>query len=82
MKSKANVMETVDQAIQPVQAAARTAAKAGSREFRNLIAGVEDLIKRVTTARSTAENTDEYVRSKPWSAIGIAAGSSLRSPCC
>jgi hypothetical protein len=38
MKSKASVMETVDQAIQPVQPAARTAAKAGSREFRNLIA--------------------------------------------
>lgn len=108
MKSKANVMESVDQPIQPVQAAARTAAKAGPREFRNLIAGVEDLIKRVAhvddkelararaklehtldaakgslhngtervkaTALSTAENTDEYVRSKPWSAIGIAAG--------
>ena len=107
MNSNANVMETVEQAIQPVEEAARTAARAGSREFRNLIADVEDLIKRVahvddqdlararakvvntlgaakaslhngtervkTTARHAAENTDEYVHSNPWSAIGIAA---------
>ena len=107
MNSNANVMETVEQAIQPAEEAARTAASAGSREFRNLIADVEDLIKRVahvddqdlararaklehtldaakaslhngkervkTTARHAAENTDEYVHSNPWSAIGIAA---------
>jgi ElaB/YqjD/DUF883 family membrane-anchored ribosome-binding protein len=107
MNSNANVMETVEQAIQPAEDAARTAARAGSRELRNLIADVEDLIKRVahvddedlararaklehtldaaraslhngkervrTTARHAAENTDEYVHSNPWSAIGIAA---------
>lgn len=107
MNSNANVMETVEQAIQPAEEAARTAARAGSREFRNLIADVEDLIKRIahvddqdlararaklertldaakaslhdgkervmTTARHAAENTDEYVHSNPWSAIGIAA---------
>jgi ElaB/YqjD/DUF883 family membrane-anchored ribosome-binding protein len=107
MNSNANVMETVEQALQPAEEAARTAARAGSREFRNLIADVEDLIKRVahvddqdlararaklehtldaakaslhngkervkTTARHAAENTDEYVHSNPWSAIGIAA---------
>lgn len=107
MNSNASVIETVEQGIQPAEEAARTAARAGSREFRNLIADVEDLIKRVahvddrdlararaklentlgaakaslhngkervrTTARHAAENTDEYVHSNPWSAIGIAA---------
>lgn len=107
MNSNANVIETVEQAIQPTEEAARTAARAGSREFRNLIADVEDLIKRVahvddqdlararaklvntldaakaslhngtervkTAAHHAAENTDEYVHSNPWSAIGIAA---------
>lgn len=107
MNSNANVMETVEQATQPAEEAARTAVRAGSREFRNLIVDVEDLIKRVahvddqdlararaklentlhaakaslhngkervkTTARHAAENTDEYVHSNPWSAIGIAA---------
>lgn len=107
MNSNANVMATVEQAIQPAEEAARTAASAGSREFRNLIADVEDLIKRVahvddqdlararaklvntldaakaslhngtervkTAAHHAAENTDEYVHSNPWSAIGIAA---------
>lgn len=107
MNSNTHVMETVEQAIQPAEEAARTAARAGSREFRNLIADVEDLIKRIahvddqdlararaklestldaakaslhdgkervmTTARHAAENTDEYVHSNPWSAIGIAA---------
>jgi len=47
MNSNANEMETVEHAIQPAGAAARTAARSGSREFRNLIADVEDLIKRV-----------------------------------
>jgi ElaB/YqjD/DUF883 family membrane-anchored ribosome-binding protein len=107
MNSNANVMDTVEQAIQPVEEAARTAARAGSQELRNLIADVEDLIKRVArvddedlalaraklertleaakasmlsgteraraTARHAAENTDKYVHSNPWSAIGIAA---------
>jgi len=107
MNSDANVMEPVERAIQPAEEAARAAARAGSREFRNLIADVEDLIKRIahvddqdlararaklestldaakaslhdgkervmTTARHAAENTDEYVHSNPWSAIGIAA---------
>lgn len=47
MNSNANVMDTVEQAIQPVEEAVRTAARAGSREIRDLIADVEDLIKRV-----------------------------------
>ena len=107
MNSNANVMETVDQSMQQAQDAAHTAARAGSREFRNLIDDVEDLIKRIAhvddrdlmsaraklertlsaakaslhngsgrvkaTARHAAENTDQYVHSNPWSAIGIAA---------
>jgi ElaB/YqjD/DUF883 family membrane-anchored ribosome-binding protein len=47
MNSNANVMDTVENAIEPVQDSARTAARAGSQEFRNLIADVEELIKRV-----------------------------------
>ena len=107
MNTSANVIETVDQTVQSAEEAAHAAARAGSREFRNLIADVEDLIKRIahvddqdlararaklestldaakaslhdgkervmTTARHAAENTDEYVHSNPWSAIGIAA---------
>lgn len=105
MNSNANVMETVDQQMQPAQEAGHAAAR-GSREFRNLIADVEDVIKRVahvddqdlkrarakldrtldaakaslhngshrvkSTARHAAKGTDEYVRSNPWSAVGIA----------
>lgn len=47
MNSNANVMDTVENAMEPVQDSARTAVRNGSQEFRNLIADVEDLIKRV-----------------------------------
>ncbi len=47
MNSNANVMDTVENAMEPVQDSARTAARTGSPEFRNLIADVEELIKRV-----------------------------------
>ena len=47
MNSNANLMDTVDNAMEPVRDSARTAARAGSQEFRNLIADVEELIKRV-----------------------------------
>jgi ElaB/YqjD/DUF883 family membrane-anchored ribosome-binding protein len=47
MNSNVNLMDTVDEAMQPAQERAREAARAGSREVRNLIADVEDLIKRV-----------------------------------
>lgn len=47
MNSHANVMDTVENAMEPVQDSARTAARTGSQEFRNLIADVEELIKRV-----------------------------------
>jgi ElaB/YqjD/DUF883 family membrane-anchored ribosome-binding protein len=47
MNSNANVMDTVENAMEPVQNSARTAVRNGSQEFRNLIADVEDLIKRV-----------------------------------
>jgi ElaB/YqjD/DUF883 family membrane-anchored ribosome-binding protein len=40
-------MDTVENAMEPVQDSARTAARTGSQEFRNLIADVEELIKRV-----------------------------------
>jgi len=65
MNSNANLMDTVESAMQPVQESARTAARAGSQEFRNLIADVEDMIKRVAhfddadlaRARAKLENT-------------------------
>jgi ElaB/YqjD/DUF883 family membrane-anchored ribosome-binding protein len=47
MNSNANLMDTVDNAMEPVRDAARTAARTGSPEFRNLVADVEELIKRV-----------------------------------
>ena len=47
MNTSANVIETVDQTVQSAEEAAHAAARAGSREFRNLIADVEDLIKRI-----------------------------------
>lgn len=47
MNRNANLMDTVESAMEPVEESARTAARAGSQEFRNLIADVEDMIKRV-----------------------------------
>jgi ElaB/YqjD/DUF883 family membrane-anchored ribosome-binding protein len=47
MNSNANLMDTVDNAMEPVRDSARTAARTGSQEFRNLVADVEELIKRV-----------------------------------
>jgi ElaB/YqjD/DUF883 family membrane-anchored ribosome-binding protein len=47
MNSNANVMDTVENAMQSVQDSAQTAARSGSQELRNLVADVEDLIKRV-----------------------------------
>jgi ElaB/YqjD/DUF883 family membrane-anchored ribosome-binding protein len=47
MNSSANVMEAAGHAVQSAEEAARTGARAGSREFRNLIADAEDLIRRV-----------------------------------
>jgi len=47
MNSNANLMDTVDNAMEPVRDSARTAARTGSPEFRNLVADVEELIKRV-----------------------------------
>ncbi len=47
MNSNANVMDTVENALEPVHESVRTAARTGSQEFRNLVADVEELIKRV-----------------------------------
>jgi ElaB/YqjD/DUF883 family membrane-anchored ribosome-binding protein len=47
MNSNANVMDKVENAMEPMQESARSAARTGSQEFRNLIADVEELIKRV-----------------------------------
>ena len=47
MNSNANLMDTVDNAMEPVRDSGRTAARTGSPEFRNLVADVEELIKRV-----------------------------------
>ena len=47
MNSNANVMDTVENAMEPMHDSVRTATRTGSHEFRNLIADVEELIKRV-----------------------------------
>ena len=81
MNSNANVVDTVEQAIQPAGAIARRAARAGSRTRAKLentlnaakasLHNGKDRIR--TTARHAAENTDGYVHSNPWSAMAIAA---------
>jgi len=76
MNSNAKLMNTVERIIRPAGKAAPTAARAGAKVQPTLDAAKASLHngrERVTkTARHTAENTDEYVHSKPWSAIGIA----------
>ena len=47
MNTNADLMDTVDNAMEPARDSARTAARTGSQEFRNLVADVEELIKRV-----------------------------------
>ncbi len=47
MNSNVNLRDSVDEAMQPAEEMARTAARAGSRELRNLITDVEELIKGV-----------------------------------
>lgn len=47
MNSNASVMDTMDNAMEPIHDSVRTAARTGSQEVRNLIADVEELIKRV-----------------------------------
>ncbi len=65
MNSNSDVVNRMDEAFQPAQEAARRAANTGSNEVRNLIADVEDLIKRVAhvddadlaRAKARLENT-------------------------
>ena len=47
MNTNANLMDTVQNAMEPMHDSVRTATRTGSNEFRNLIADVEELIKRV-----------------------------------
>ena len=47
MNGSAELMENVDETMQPLQASSHNAARTIAREFRNLIADVEDLTKRV-----------------------------------
>ena len=88
MNSNANVMETVEQAVLPTEEAARTAARAGSREFRNLIADVEDLIKRVAhvddqdLARARAKLENDAGRRQGVTAQRQGARQDDRAPCC
>lgn len=47
MNSNSDLMNHVDDSMEPAGQAARAALRAGGAEVRNLIADVEDLIKRV-----------------------------------
>ncbi len=71
MKSNAIVKETLQRAIKPAKAAARTQLRRSLQVARSSLHNGKDHI--TTTARHAAGNTDGYVRSNPWSAIGIAA---------
>ena len=47
MNSNADLMQHADEILQPAHEAIRATGRAGANEVRNLIADVEDLIKRV-----------------------------------
>lgn len=73
MNSNVDLMSHVDEVLQPAQEAARASARAGVSEIRNLIADVEDLIKRVAhfddadlaRARAKLERTLASARASP-----------------
>ena len=68
MNSSAHVIETAEQTTQPARKAARNAARDGS------MASMREATERLrSSARYAADNTDEYVHSNPWTAVGIAA---------
>ena len=71
MKSKAKVMEIVEQAIQPAEEAARTKVRHTLDAARASLHNGKERVR--TTARHAAENADGYVHSNPWPAIGLAA---------
>jgi ElaB/YqjD/DUF883 family membrane-anchored ribosome-binding protein len=54
---------------------ARARAEESVRQAKERLAVIED--EALERARALADEADEYVRSNPWAAVGIAAGVAL-----
>ena len=54
---------------------ARVRATESVRQAKERLATIED--EALQRARAIAEETDEYVRANPWTAVGVAAGVAL-----
>jgi ElaB/YqjD/DUF883 family membrane-anchored ribosome-binding protein len=65
---------TASQAGEKVQQA-RARAEESVRQAKERLEGLED--EALTQARALASDADKYVREKPWTAVGIAAGVGL-----
>jgi ElaB/YqjD/DUF883 family membrane-anchored ribosome-binding protein len=53
----------------------RTRAEQTVREAKARLEGIED--ETLERARALASDADQYVRDKPWAAVGVAAGIGL-----
>lgn len=71
MKSKARLMKTVVQAIQPAEETARTKLQHTLDAAKASLHNGNTRVRK--TARHAADTADGYVHSKPWPAIGVAA---------
>jgi ElaB/YqjD/DUF883 family membrane-anchored ribosome-binding protein len=65
---------TASQAGEKIQQA-RARAEESVRQAKERLAGLED--EALAKARAVANDADQYVREKPWQAVGIAAGIGL-----
>jgi ElaB/YqjD/DUF883 family membrane-anchored ribosome-binding protein len=76
MNAKAELMDTVNDAIEPAQRVARKAARALSATKASMHDGTERV---KSSARHAADTTDRFVHSNPWSVIGaaVAAGAAI-----
>ena len=71
MKSNSIVNEAMQKAIKPTKAAARKQLRRSLQVARSSLHNGKERV--TTTTRHVVGNTDGYVHSSPWSAIGIAA---------
>jgi ElaB/YqjD/DUF883 family membrane-anchored ribosome-binding protein len=76
MNAKAELMDTVNDAIEPAQQVARKAARTLSATKASLHDGTERV---KTSVHHAADTTDRFVHSNPWSVIGaaVAAGAAI-----
>jgi ElaB/YqjD/DUF883 family membrane-anchored ribosome-binding protein len=65
---------TASQAGEKIQQA-RARAEESVRQAKERLAGLED--EALARARAVANDADQYVRAKPWQAVGVAAAVGL-----